>query len=88
VSVGQEALVLLLLENYQEPWEQPVTYMKWGGNAIPSTLTALIASTPLHLIKYHMIMSLPECSVDCALRFQLWSAQLSFINFLFIKTLY
>jgi hypothetical protein len=28
VSVGQEALVLLLLENYQEPWEQPVTYMK------------------------------------------------------------
>jgi hypothetical protein len=36
--VGQEALGLLLLENYQEPWEQLVTYMKWGENAIPSNI--------------------------------------------------
>jgi hypothetical protein len=30
LSVRQEALGLLLLEDYREPWEQLVTYMKWG----------------------------------------------------------
>jgi hypothetical protein len=30
LSVGQEALGLLLLENYWEPWKQLVEYMKQG----------------------------------------------------------
>jgi hypothetical protein len=36
LSVGQEALGFLLLENYQEPWKQLVEYMKQGESAIPS----------------------------------------------------
>jgi hypothetical protein len=38
LSVGQEALWLLLLKNYPEPWEQLVTYMKQGENAILSNV--------------------------------------------------
>jgi hypothetical protein len=38
LSVGQEALGLLLLENYPEPWEQLVTYMKRGESAILSNV--------------------------------------------------
>jgi hypothetical protein len=30
LSVGQEALGLLLLENYREPWKQLMEYMKQG----------------------------------------------------------
>jgi hypothetical protein len=35
LSVGQEALGLLLLENYWEPWKQLVEYMKQGGERCP-----------------------------------------------------
>jgi hypothetical protein len=38
LSVGQEALGLLLLENYWEPWKQLVEYMKQGESAIPSNI--------------------------------------------------
>jgi hypothetical protein len=38
LSVRQEALGLLLLENYQEPWKQLVEYMKQGESAIPSNV--------------------------------------------------
>jgi hypothetical protein len=38
LSVGQEALGLLLLENYGEPWKQLVEYMKQGESAIPSNI--------------------------------------------------
>jgi hypothetical protein len=38
LSVGQEALGLLLLENYREPWKQLVEYMKQGESAIPSNV--------------------------------------------------
>jgi hypothetical protein len=38
LSVGQEALGLLLLENYREPWRQLVEYMKQGESAIPSNV--------------------------------------------------
>jgi hypothetical protein len=38
LSVGQEALGLLLLENYREPWKQLVEYMKQGERAIPSNI--------------------------------------------------
>jgi hypothetical protein len=31
LSVGQEALGLLLLENYREPWKQLMEYMKQGA---------------------------------------------------------
>jgi hypothetical protein len=36
--VGQEALGLLLLENYWEPWKQLMEYMKQGESAIPSNV--------------------------------------------------
>jgi hypothetical protein len=36
LSVRQEALGLLLLENYQEPWKQLVEYMKQGESTVPS----------------------------------------------------
>jgi hypothetical protein len=38
LSVRQEALGLLLLENYWELWEQIVTNMKWGENSVPSNI--------------------------------------------------
>jgi hypothetical protein len=38
LSVGQEALGLLLLENYWEPWKQLVEYMKQGESTIPSNV--------------------------------------------------
>jgi hypothetical protein len=39
LSVGQEALGLLLLENYQEPWKQLMEYiMKQGESAVPSNI--------------------------------------------------
>jgi hypothetical protein len=38
LSVGQEALGLLLLENYREPWKQLMEYMKQGESAIPSNV--------------------------------------------------
>jgi hypothetical protein len=38
LSVGQEALGLLLLENYQEPWKQLMEYMKQGESTIPSNV--------------------------------------------------
>jgi hypothetical protein len=38
LSVGQEALGLLLLENYQEPWKQLVEYMKQGESTVPSNV--------------------------------------------------
>jgi hypothetical protein len=38
LSVRQEALGLLLLENYREPWNQLVEYMKQGESAIPSNI--------------------------------------------------
>jgi hypothetical protein len=38
LSGGQEALGLLLLENYQEPWKQLVDYMKPGESAAPSNV--------------------------------------------------
>jgi hypothetical protein len=38
LSVGQEALGLLLLENYQEPWKQLVEYMKQGERTVPSNV--------------------------------------------------
>jgi hypothetical protein len=38
LSVRQEALGLLLLENYQEPWKQLMEYMKQGESAIPSNV--------------------------------------------------
>jgi hypothetical protein len=36
--VGQEALGLLLLENYWEPWNLLMEYMKQGERAIPSNV--------------------------------------------------
>jgi hypothetical protein len=38
LSVGQEALGLLLLENYREPWNQLMEYMKQGKSTIPSNV--------------------------------------------------
>jgi hypothetical protein len=38
LSVRQEALGLLLLENYREPWKQLVEYMKQGESVIPSNV--------------------------------------------------
>jgi hypothetical protein len=38
LSVGQEALGLLLLENYREPWKQLVEYMKQGESTVPSSV--------------------------------------------------
>jgi hypothetical protein len=38
LSVGQESLGLLLLENYREPWKQLMEYMKQGKNTIPSNV--------------------------------------------------
>jgi hypothetical protein len=38
LSVKQEALGLLLLENYWEPWKQLMEYMKQGESAIPSNV--------------------------------------------------
>jgi hypothetical protein len=38
LSVRQEALGLLLLENYQEPWKQLIEYMKQGESAVPSSI--------------------------------------------------
>jgi hypothetical protein len=38
LSVGKEALGLLLLENYWAPWKQLVEYMKQGESAIPSNV--------------------------------------------------
>jgi hypothetical protein len=38
LSVRQEALVLLLLEKYREPWKQLVEYMKQGESAVPSNV--------------------------------------------------
>jgi hypothetical protein len=38
LSVGQEALGLLLLENYWEPWKQLMEYMKQGESAVPSNM--------------------------------------------------
>jgi hypothetical protein len=38
LSVGQDALGLLLLENFWEPWKQLVEYMKQGESAIPSNV--------------------------------------------------
>jgi hypothetical protein len=35
LSVRQEALGLLLLENYREPWKQLMEYMKQGESAVP-----------------------------------------------------
>jgi hypothetical protein len=43
LSVGQEALGLLLLENYREPWKQLVEYMKQGESAIPSNVKPAMA---------------------------------------------
>ena len=40
LSVGQEALGLFLLENYREPWEQVVEFMKQGENVIPNNVVA------------------------------------------------
>jgi hypothetical protein len=37
LSVGQEALGLLLLENYRAPWEQLVNVMKAGQQGVPSS---------------------------------------------------
>jgi hypothetical protein len=38
LSVGQEALGLLLLENYREPWKQLMEYMKQGESTVPSNI--------------------------------------------------
>jgi hypothetical protein len=38
LSVGQEALGLLLLENYCKPWKQLMEYMEQGECAIPSNV--------------------------------------------------
>jgi hypothetical protein len=38
LSVRQEALGLLLLENYREPWKQLMEYMKQCESAIPSNV--------------------------------------------------
>jgi hypothetical protein len=38
LSVGQEALGLLLLENYREPWKQLMEYMKQGESTVPSNV--------------------------------------------------
>jgi hypothetical protein len=38
LSVGQEALGLLLLENYWEPWKQLMEYMKQGESTVPSNV--------------------------------------------------
>jgi hypothetical protein len=38
LSVGQEALGLLLLENYREPWKQLVECMKQGESTVPSNV--------------------------------------------------
>jgi hypothetical protein len=38
LSVGQEALGLLLLENYWEPWKQLMEYMKQGESTVPSNI--------------------------------------------------
>jgi hypothetical protein len=38
LPVGQEALGLLLLENYREPWKQLMEYMKQGESTVPSNI--------------------------------------------------
>jgi hypothetical protein len=38
LSFGQEALGLLLLENYQEPWKQLVEHMEQGESTVPSNV--------------------------------------------------
>jgi hypothetical protein len=38
LSVGEEALGLLLLENYWEPWKQLMEYMKQGESTISSNI--------------------------------------------------
>jgi hypothetical protein len=38
LSVVQEALGLLLLENYQEPWKQLMEYMKQSESTVPSNV--------------------------------------------------
>jgi hypothetical protein len=38
LAVRQEALGLLLLENYREPWKQLMEYMKQGESAVPSNI--------------------------------------------------
>jgi hypothetical protein len=38
LSVGQEALGLLLLENYREPWKQLMEYMKQDESTVPSNV--------------------------------------------------
>jgi hypothetical protein len=38
LSVGQEALGLLLLENYRKPWKQLMEYMKQGESTVPSNV--------------------------------------------------
>jgi hypothetical protein len=38
LSVRQEALGLLLLENYREPWKPLVEYMNQGESTVPSNV--------------------------------------------------
>jgi hypothetical protein len=38
LSVERDALELLLLENYREPWKQLVEYMKQGESTVPSNV--------------------------------------------------
>jgi hypothetical protein len=38
LSVRQEALGLLFLENYREPWTQLMEYMKQGESTVPSNV--------------------------------------------------
>jgi hypothetical protein len=38
LSVRQEALGLLLLENYWEQWKQLIEYMKQGESTVPSNI--------------------------------------------------
>jgi hypothetical protein len=47
LSVGQEALGLLLLENYRVPWKQLVEYMKQGESTIPSNINQPRQSTQI-----------------------------------------
>jgi hypothetical protein len=47
LSVRQEALGLLLLENYREPWKQLVEYMKQGESTVPSNVNQPRQSTQI-----------------------------------------
>jgi hypothetical protein len=47
LSVRQEALGLLLLENYREPWKQLMEYMKQGESAVPSNIKPARQSTQI-----------------------------------------